>query len=416
MLLGEIRIKKPSLYNYHDYDARKFIKKLVNFLGESQVLRCLKKYEQSLKCSGDIFREYYLKKRHPWLNALTQYYELDRNAKTIHKNLTPELQSLAIDAKKVYEVQRCMPDSVKSKYRSDLLDENRGHNYLFEIKIAWHYLLMGYTLDWYEDDSGKHPEFLVKAPDLSFNVECKWVSVDIARKIHRKDFYLFAEKLMPEIKKRKYYGRLDILLQNRLTSKTINELYPKILEHIDQGLLRGECKIESFGTLMLDLRNNSGAFIDFNKHMVDFYKRKTDKAHGVVFAGARDGKAVDPIELTIMCKKADTVLNEIQKRISEAAKDQLDCSIPGLIVCFLEGVNGSELFKLRSDSGLQLMTYHVLNKDKYSHIAGVTYSSERMVQKRTDAEEIFSSALFFRNHNCKFKEASNFEFISSPRM
>ncbi len=415
-MLGKIRINKTDLYNYHDYDARKFIKSLINFLGECQVLRSLKKYEQSLKCSGVLYRDYYLKKRHPWLDALTQYYELVRNAKTIHKNLTPELQSLAIDAKKVYEVQRSMPGSIKNKYKRDLLDENRGYNYLFEIGIAWHYLLQDYTLHWYEDDSGKRPEFLVKAPNLSFNVECKWVSVDIARKIHRREFYLFAEKLIPEIEKRKYSGQLNISLEDRLTSETINELCPEILKQIDGGLLQGESKIESFGTLTLDLHSNSGAFIDFNEHMVDSYKRKADKAHLAVFAGAKDGKAVDPIELTVMSEKADTILNEIQKRISEAAKDQLDCSIPGLIVCFLEGVNGFELCELKSNSGLQLMTYHVLNKDKYSHIAGVNYSSERMVQKETGAEEIFNSALFFRNRKCKFKEATNFEFISRPRL
>ena len=415
-MLGEIRIKKTDLYNYHDYDSRKFIKSLINFLGECQVLRSLKKYEQSLKCSGVLYRDYYLKKRHPWLDALTQYYELVRNAKTIHKNLTPELQSLAIDAKKVYEVQRSMPGSIKNKYKRDLLDENRGYNYLFEIEIAWHYLLQDYTLHWYEDDSGKRPEFRVKAPNLSFNVECKWVSVDIARKIHRREFYLLAEKLIPEIEKRKYSGQLNISLEDRLTSETINELCPEILKQIDGGLLQGESKIESFGTLTLDLHSNSGAFIDFNEHMVDSYKRKADKAHLAVFAGAKDGKAVDPIELTVMSEKADTILNEIQKRISEAAKDQLDCSIPGLIVCFLEGVNGFELCELKSDSGLQRMTCHVLNKDKYSHIAGVNYSSERMVQKETGAEEIFNSALFFRNRKCKFKEATNFEFISRPRL
>ncbi|MHC4115563.1 MAG: hypothetical protein ACYSSL_09645, partial [Planctomycetota bacterium] len=222
--------------------------------------------------------------------------------------------------------------------------------------------------------------------------------------------------LIPEIEKRKYSGKLDILLEDRLTSKTINELCPEILKQIDGGLLQGESKIESFGTLTLELHSNSGAFIDFNEYMVDSYKSKADKTHLAVFARAKDGKAVDPIELTVTSEKADTILNEIQKRISEAAKYQLDCSIPGLIVCFLEGVNGSELLKLGSDSGLKRMTYHVLKKDKFSHIAGINYSSERTVRKETDAEEIFNEALFFRNHNCKFKEAEKFEFISRPRL
>ena len=398
----------------YPHKSGSLINKLVEFLGERNVKDCLRRYKEALKSAGPIFREYYLKQRHPWLSALGQYYELTNKAKSIHRNLTPELKALVIDAKKVVTLQENMPDSVKNKYRTVLLDTDHARNYLFEIQTAWHFFVKDYDIRWYEDSSSKHPEFLVEAPGFHFNVECKWISVDIARKIHRKDFYGFADKLIPEIQKRNYVGRLDIILKGRLKSGTFEKLCANVLKVIDGGILHGGCQIAPFGSLTLDLSCFSGVVIDINEHMWKLYERKADKAHGALFAKAEGTKALDPIELIVMSEKADTVLDGIKGKISNAEK-QLDQSKPGLIVCFLEGVNGFEVHNLKSESGLQIMTNDVLWKNKFSHVAGISYSSESMVEKGGNYEEIFNPALFFRNHKCKFQEAKTFEFISPPR-
>jgi len=64
---------------------------------------------------------------------------------------------------------------------------------------------------------------------------------------------------------------------------------------------------------------------------------------------------------------------------------------------------------------LQLMTKHVLAKDKLSYVMGIAYSSESMVKKGYDSEEIFNPGMFFRNHKCKFQEAKTFEFLSPQK-
>ncbi|MBL7152839.1 MAG: hypothetical protein ISS79_03925 [Phycisphaerae bacterium] len=399
----------------YENKAGSLINKLVGFLGEPNVKRCLQRHERSLKSAGPIFREYYLKKRHPWLSALEQYYELTNKAKSIHKHLTPELQALAIDAKKVIALQNKVSDSVKKKYKRVLLDSNHAHNYLFEIHVAWHFFANGHDIQWYEDDSSKQPEFIVKLPGLQFNVECKRISVDIARKIHRKDFYGFADKLIPEIEKINYAGRLDIILEERLKSSNCNKLCMEVMKVMNGGMLQGDCEIAPFGSLALDMSYASGVSIDMNESMEKLYERKADEACGAIFARSEGGKPVDPIELTVMSKKADEVLDTIKDRISEAAEEQLDVSKPGLIACFLEGIDGFELHKLRSNSGLQVMTNYILDKDEFSHIAGISYSSESMVKKGSNYEEIFNAGLFFRNHKCKFEEAKTFTFISPPK-
>jgi hypothetical protein len=398
----------------YPHKAGSLINKLVGFLGEDNVRRCLRRHEEAMRCARPILTEYYLKQRHPWLSGLEQYYELTNKAKSIHRHLTPELRALGSDAKKVVMLQKHMPDSVKNKYKKDLLDMDSARNYLFEIQVAWHFFLKGYDLQWHEDDSTKRSEFLVRAPGFDFNVECKRISVDIARKIHRRDLYGFADELIPEIEKRNCAGRLDIILADRLKSGTFYELCAKVLKVIDGGVLRGNCEIAPFGSLELDLRCVCGAIVDLNERMKDLYERKADKAHGAIFARSEKGRPVDPIELTVMSQKGDTVLDGIKGRISKAGT-QLDRSKAGIIVCFLEGINEFELRKLGSESDLQLMTCDALGKEKFSHVAGINYLSESMLETHGDSEEIFNPALFFRNHSCKFEAAKTFEFISPPR-
>jgi len=349
------------------------------------------------------------------LSALEQYYELTNKAKSIHRNLTPELQALANDANKVITLQNKMSHSVKNKYKRAFLDSNNARNYLFEIHIAWHFFANGYDIQWYQDDSSKHAEFIVKLSALQFNVECKRITVDIARKIHRKDFYGFADKLIPEIKKRNYGGRLDIILEERLKSGTFDKLCMEVLKVIDSGILHGDREIAPFGSLALDMSYASRVSIDLNESMEKLCERKADEAQGAIFVSSDAGKPVDPIELTVMSKQADEVLYAIKNIISEAAEKQLDVSKPGLIACFLEGIHGFELHKLRSKSGLQAMAKYILDKDEFSHIAGISYSSESMVKKGSNYEEIFNPGLFFRNHKCKFKEAKTFAFLSPLR-
>ncbi len=258
---------KNEVADIYQHKAGSLINKLVEFLGERNVKCCLRRHEKALKSAGPVFREYYLKWRHPWFSAFGQYYELINKAKSIHRHLTPELRTLVAGAKKVVTLEENMPDSVKNKYKAVLLDADHARNYLFEIQIAWHFFAKAYDIQWYEDNSNNHPEFLVKAPSFHFNVECKRISVDIARKIHRREFYLFVDKLISEIDKRAYIGRLDIVLYGRLTGSTIRGLCDKILGIIDVGELQGEYEIPPLGTLVLDLSSASGIAIDINERM-----------------------------------------------------------------------------------------------------------------------------------------------------
>ena len=136
----------------HDFEVPNLVNKLINFIGRAEIENSLQRYKRSLQSSGPVFSEYYLKTRHPWWEALIEYFKLEKTGKSIKRNLNERIKILAGDAKKISELQRLMPDKIKAKYKKDLIDDKRAYDYLFEIQIAWHFFLKGCEIIWHEDD------------------------------------------------------------------------------------------------------------------------------------------------------------------------------------------------------------------------------------------------------------------------
>ena len=404
---------RVGIADVHDYEVSRHINRLVSFLGANKVERCIQKYHASLQSSGPVFRDYYLKYRHPWWNAFSEFVKLEKAGKSIPRNLTEGLKILAGDAKKVTTLQRLMPDAVKEKYRRDLIDDNRANDYLFEIDIAWHFFQKGYELEWYENGLESHSEFLVRAPEFEFNVECKRISVDISRRIRRRDFYRLAEQLIPKIAHMGYSGAIDIVLKDKLhgNDSFLNELASQVVSEGCNGRVKGDFQIP-LGSLVLELVPANGNPVDLYERLNHLWKRKSEQAHGAIFAKSQNRKPVDPVELTLMCERADNVLDGIRDRIMKA-KTQLNESKPGLIACFLAGVD--DLRELAKDSGLQIMSSLLLAKETFSHIAGISYSSEPHVERSADSERFFNQALIFRNPHCRYEKAKDFQFLSGEQ-
>ena len=401
---------KNSDNDIHDYQARGIIKKLISFFGTSNIEKALKKYDLALNSAGPIYRDYYIKTRHPWFEFIKRFYELDKKGKSIKNHIDINLKRLAGDAKKLSILQRNMPQNVRNKFKQDLLDENRAVDFLFELHIAWHYYLKGYEIEWYEEENC--PEFLVKTPKLQFNVECKRVSVDIARKIWRKDFYRFAEIFLNDIKDENVQGSIDITLTDRLehSFEYLKDLSAQIQNIIIKNKT-GQYNIP-LGRIEINLTPRNGRPVDLKERYCNFWKRKPNEAQGVIFAKSKAKKPVDPIELTILSLKSDRVLKGVQKKIQSASSNQLPKTMPGIIVCFLEDISPIEMHALASDSGLQLMSNYILDKDTNQHLAAISYCSEEKIIDHKTHQRFEFQGLVFNNPNCIFQMAKDFNFIS----
>jgi hypothetical protein len=220
-----------------------------------------------------------------------------------------------------------------------------------------------------------------------------------------------AEKLLPGIQEKGYSGNIDIKLNDRLHSNDsyLNELTMQVINQIKLEQLSGTFKIP-LGSVSLNLKIAGGIVVDLHEKLRKLSERKTHQAHGAIFAKSKNREPIDPVEMTIMSEKSDNVLDRIKERISKA-KGQLENSKPGLIICFLEGIDAHDLKLLSSKSGLQIMTNLLFSKQDFNHIAAISYCAETMIIKSAYSEEYFNPELLFRNNNCKYEKARNYQYF-----
>lgn len=404
-----------TLEDIYDKEIGNLIGKLIRFLGEVEVKRCLQRYDTSLRSAGIFYREYYLKTRHPWWDALTQYYAIESRGLSIKKHLTPEIKGLGGDAKKIATVQHTMPESVRMKFRKDLMDDDAAYAYLLEINIAWHFILKKYEIKWFENDDDSHSEFIVKTPDLEFEVECKRIKSDASRKIRKRDFYRLAEKLIQKIHSRRLFGSVDIVLSDRLHGS--EQYIVSLVDEID-GIIKANntqgCFSTSLGTMQLNLEPVNSIIVNLNERFNNLFEKKAPHALGAIFSRSLSGVPVDPIELTLSSLKSDDYIKGVRNKLSDAATNQLSKSRPGLIVCFLEGVD--DLRGYEKNSALQLMCHELFLKKELSHVAAISYCSESVVEKMVHDERHYNQSLLFRNQNCQFSKAIEFPFINKETL
>ena len=205
---------------------------------------------------------------------------------------------------------------------------------------------------------------------------------------------------------------IDITLKDRLHSgdRHLNDLSTQVIDKFRSGYLHGTHQIQ-FGLVSINLQKGDGTIIDFNKHFRSLLERKKHQSHGTIFAKSRNKQPSDPVEMTIISEKADNVLEAIKDRLSKAAKKQLDISKPGLICCYLEGID--DLTDLAQNSGLQVMTSYLLSKDNLNHIAAVSYASENIIDRLANTETYFNQGLVYLNPYCKFERAKDYKYLSN---
>ena len=79
----------------------------------------------------------------------------------------------------------------------------------------------GWTIRYEDMEDRARFDMLVMKPGLDVEVECKYVSADLGRKIHRKDFFNFLNTLQPNLRKFELLRgghQLDVVLDNRFVA------------------------------------------------------------------------------------------------------------------------------------------------------------------------------------------------------
>lgn len=399
-------------------EAPNLINKLIRFLSPKKVEAFIRESDLSISSTNasPFFREYYIKNRHPWHRPLKQFLELDKQGKSIKSNLTTELKALAVDALRITELARTMPESIRNKYETDLLDVDRAKDYLFEIEMAWHFhSRQNHKICWHQDTSKQSSEFTVNTDHFEFEVECKTISPDAGRKVHRGDFLRFADILFGSLKNMGLQGKLGITLKERLESKdsTLDNMASKIIERV-QDNKKGSFKLE-FGKIEIDFLEHSDEEMDFNIMGSKFQEKLHPWAHGIIMAlrGHKPPYCVNPISIVLQSVRGDEFVKTLKEKLSEAGKKQLSNSKPGLICCFLPEIE--DFSKLGKKNNLELLSRELFQKPDLSHIAAILYKSDASISPILEGDFIGNQTLTYYNDSCRFEKVKEYKFSDKTR-
>ena len=276
---------------------------------------------------------------------------------------------------------------------------NRDHGLgplAHEMFIATHLASRGYEVDFHDLEGGAGFDLLASKGGVSVQVECKHVSGDIGRQIHRKDLYRLGDRVTPRMLS--HLGNLRSGLFMRLTLP--GRLHSR--EDVQEGLcaLLGRAMVSGLGRL-----EENDCCVDMQEFNVARVAVGWASARGVdrsriatalarhfglvnknVLVYVQPGKSA--IVVAVESKVEDRVLTAIHRMLRESSKKQLDGRLPGILCCHLAEVTEEQLGGLREKGergiGLDYMTSDLLNRRRNLH--SVTYTGQGRVREKLVGE------------------------------
>lgn len=109
----------------------------------------------------------------------------------------------------------------------------------FEMTVAAHLMSRGFHIEFHDLESGGGYDFLAVSGSRKIEVECKYISADIGRQIHRRKLYNLGGVLFPIIKQATDHGNGGALVQVNLPTrlKSTKEQQRALADRIGSVLL-----------------------------------------------------------------------------------------------------------------------------------------------------------------------------------
>lgn len=278
--------------------------------------------------------------------------------------------------------QRLSPQGrarLKGMLRNGLKDDRGLSSVAFEMEVAGYLLRHGFDVK-FNDLEGGGFDFLARRDGAELEVECKHVSADVGRKIHRHRMAQFGSYFT-----RSWSGRLDdgghflsVTLPDRLNGedgamRAIADKVTLALETKLDDLRPTPCTVQYqpfslAGTPLEDAARS----IDV-KSVHRFTEARFAKQNPNLLIVHRPRKAA--LLVSVESRKPDKVLDGIYRQLKGGA-NQLSRNRPGVLCALLADITTPQLHNLAgagSPTGLQIITSNLLNSKKRQHLHTIAY-------------------------------------------
>ena len=255
----------------------------------------------------------------------------------------------------------------------------------YEMKIAAHLMSRGFNVQFRDLEGEKGCDFLATKKDAMAEVECKYMSGDIGRKIHRKRLYQLGDRIsktMLDYADRLKTGLLMRLeISDRLHGR--EEYQTALAELLSRAVFSGGDHEDGVGNRVtvqeFDIGNLTGEWVTTTEFDREALRTMLLRNFGLVnkcsLAYFRPNRSA--ILVVVESRRDDRVLDGMQRQLLKAAKNQFSGNLPAILCCHLIDVTEDGLLSLgnysRKGIGLDLMTEDLI--ERRPHLYSVSYSA-----------------------------------------
>jgi hypothetical protein len=261
-----------------------------------------------------------------------------------------------------------------------------------EAQVATHFLVLGKRVIFPELGNG-HERFDVLIEDLGpvgLEIECKVVTYDKGRKIHRHEARQFLSKLLSS-------APVQLAAKNGTRGLAVRVTVPnrlpaphgldELCQSVERVVLAGSSSTLEDGTMVhvsefdrLSLgrltRPLSSETLDAVAHITG-----VRNPHCAIFAG--EGNSIGVVVVVIDSAQPDSMLHELFATYSESAGRQLTGRRPGALFSIFEGLGHEQLADIVMNEGkggvhsnLAWGASAFLERSEFPHVVGVGFLSE----------------------------------------
>lgn len=272
-----------------------------------------------------------------------------------------------------------------------------------EMEIAAHLMQGGFDVSFSDLETGGGFDFLAKRGDIEIEVECKMVSGDLGRQIHRRrllDLCKHAYPVMRAHLDKTGGGRLvRIVLNSRLHGQT--KLLQEICGRVSTALVNRTslrepepCAVhlETFELSESPFVNPSGGELE-RERVREFVKERFAISNSYMFVLFRPSHGA--IIFVVESIQKDEVVKGLLRQLKTAAWGQFTKTRPGVLCVQLYDLTPEQMLELaRSDStdpqkvpALQIAISEFFASPKRNHIHTLTYRSHGHVTRTRAAND-----------------------------
>lgn len=260
----------------------------------------------------------------------------------------------------------------------DALQSKTGFASLFlEVDVARRLLDSGYRVEFSDMEGKARYDLRFRQGGVEGEVECKSLSADAGRKIHRRDFYRFVDAVRGELAERLKMplheaivvilnGRLpkDVSPQRELRSATKRVLAQPELRTVDGSFF--SIRREACDRLVLE----DGQPLTTEMELYDRFRREYGDGCHVSGAVLADRSCV----VVVRSRQADDHSAPTLDAVRKAAS-QLSGSRPAFIAIQYDELTVEDLASLHVRRRAGLMSYYLFLKDGASHVNATYFST-----------------------------------------